>query len=122
MTLTAADEVLEDSSPQVDASPSDSQQQQQQQKPPPLITAFEKDAGVKGLRPGLRDRLRLRVQAAIQSEMVAHALTLFRYARLQQQLMAAKGWGRNRAAQQLNKWIASEQPLCPLFCFFLNTL
>lgn len=110
--MIAADEVMEDassaSSPQVDASPSDSQQQQQ--KPPPLLTAFEKDAAMKGLRPGLRNRLRPAVsslQEAIQSEMVAHILTLFRYVRLQQQLMAAKEWGRNRSAQQLNKWIAS---------------
>ena len=109
--MIAADEVMEDASsdsPRIDASPSDSQQQQHQQ--PPLLTAFDKDAVVKGLRPGLRDRLCPAVsslQEAIQSEMVAHILTLFRYVRLQQQLMAVKEWGRNRAAQQLNKWIAS---------------
>ena len=86
------------------------QQQQQQQPQPSLLAVFDNDAIVKGLRPRLRDRLRPSVsllQAAIQSEMVAHVLTLFRYVRLQQQLMSVKRWARKRAAKQLNLWIAA---------------
>ena len=87
---------------QQSSSPAPAQQQ--------LLAAFESDAAIQSLRPLLRARLRLAVESlhtAIESEMVAHALTLYRYTRLQQKLMAAKGWTRIRAAQQLNPWIAA---------------
>jgi hypothetical protein len=54
------------------------------------------------LRPSVES-----LDAAIQSEKIAHVLTLFRYVRLQQQLMDAKGWPRNQAAHHLNEWIAA---------------
>ena len=38
---------------------------------------------------------------------MAHALTLYRYVRLQQQLMAARGYPRKNAARKLNSWIAA---------------
>jgi len=75
-----------------------------------LLAVFESDAAIQALRPLLRARLRpavVSLHTAIQSEIVAHALTLYRYTRLQQKLMAAKGWTRIRAAQQLNPWIAA---------------
>ena len=87
---------------QQSSSPGPAQQQ--------LLAAFESDAAIQALRPLLLARLRLAVESlhtAIESEMVAHALTLYRYTRLQQKLMAAKGWTRIRAAQQLNPWIAA---------------
>ena len=91
MSVAAADELMDAASP----SPEQQLSQLQQPATPSLLAAFDNDAIVKGLRPSLRDRLRPSVsllQAAIQSEMVAHVLTLLRCVRLQQQLMSAKRW------------------------------
>ena len=75
-----------------------------------MLAAFERDATTKALDRSVRARVRQAVQSlsmAIQSEMVAQVLALYRYTRLQQKLMDAKGWSRIRAAQQLNPWIAA---------------
>ena len=75
-----------------------------------MLAAFERDATTKALDRSVRARVRQAVQSlstAIQSEMLAQVLALYRYTRLQQMLMDAKGWSRTRAAQQLNPWIAA---------------
>jgi len=75
-----------------------------------LVASFESDAAIQSLRPALRASLRPAVeslQTTIHSEMVAHTLTLYRYTRLQQKLMAAKKWTRIRSARQLNSWIGA---------------
>ena len=47
------------------------------------------------------------LQLAIHSETVAHALTLYRYIRLQQKLIVMRRYTRLSAARKLNRWIAA---------------
>jgi len=75
-----------------------------------LLGALSADRSLQRLQPltlaTLRNAANL-LQQAIHTETVAHALTLYRHVRLQQQLMAARGYLRKNAARKLNSWIAA---------------
>jgi hypothetical protein len=78
--------------------------------PTDLLRAVSADRSLRRLQPALLATLRNAahsLQQAIHIETVAHALTLYRYVRLQQQLMAARGYPRKAAARKLNSWIAA---------------
>src|SRR6478609_6971272 len=81
--------------------------------PTSLLAAFDRDASLRR-QPSVRAALRPAVQSlqhAIRAETIAHALTLYRYVRLQRKLMAAaaarRGCTRLAAARRLNGWIAA---------------
>ena len=81
--------------------------------PTSLLAAFDRDASLQR-QPSVRAALRPAVQSlqhAIRAETIAHALTLYRYVRLQRKLMAAGtrrgGCTRLTAAKTLNRWIAA---------------
>jgi hypothetical protein len=82
--------------------------------PVSLLAAFDRDASLQR-QPSVRAALRPAVQSlqhAIRAETIAHALTLYRYVRLQRKLMAAAatrrgGCTRLTAAKTLNRWIAA---------------
>jgi hypothetical protein len=76
-----------------------------------LVRALSQDASLQRLQPLTLQSLRRAarsLQVAIHSETVAHALTLYRYVRLQQKLMATRArYKRKAAARKLNIWIAA---------------
>ena len=75
-----------------------------------LLSALASDASLQSLPPLQLANLRTAVtslQHAIHSETVAHALTLYRYIRLQQKLIAMRRYTRPKAARKLNRWIAA---------------
>ena len=75
-----------------------------------LLSALAGDASLQSLPPLQLASLRGAVtplQHAIHSETVAHALTLYRYIRLQQKLIAMRRYTRPKAARKLNRWIAA---------------
>ncbi len=75
-----------------------------------LLSALAGDASLQRLQPLRLANLRSAVNAlqhAIHSETVAHALTLYRYVRLQQKLIAVRRYKRKTAARKLNGWISA---------------
>lgn len=75
-----------------------------------LLSALAGDTSLQRLQPLRLANLRSAVtslHSAIHSETVAHALTLYRYTRLQQKLMTVRRYTRKAAARKLNRWIAA---------------
>ena len=75
-----------------------------------LLSALASDASLQSLSPLPLAAIRTAVtclQHAIHSETVAHALTLYRYLRLLQKLMAMRRYTRLSAARKLNGWLAA---------------
>ena len=75
-----------------------------------LTSLLASDASLQRLQPLPLASLRSAVTAlqhAIHSEAMAHALTLYRYTRLQLMLMVTRSYMRKAAARKLNRWIVA---------------